>query len=1706
LVGAVAAVNLIFIGSAQASVAVTPDCTLDAGATCRILVTDPTQMFRWDVPSHVSSFTYKVVAASGQLPMLHNILSSPLQVVQTQAAAATVDVASGTVAVSGAQSVFLAAGGAGVSGQRTGGATTPGVDLSLSGGSGAWYWYPYQGGLYGNFDATVGGGGGAGSALFVTSGAAPTASSDRVVVKGGNAASTAKVPDRSVYLPVTAGAGGGVNALSGSMFSNSFSTDSRAWGTAGQIEITYANLTVPGAPTVSSVVAGDGQATVNFTAPVSNGGATITNYEYSLDGGTNWIALSPAQTSGPILITGLLNGTSYPVALRAINALGSGAPSITVTVMPRTIPSAPAISSVAPSDGQLFVSFAAPASDGGSAIVNYDYSLDGGSSWMPISPVQSSGPIVINGLTNGVDYQVALRAVNSSGASASSNVVSATPRTTPGAPTLTSVVSGNERASIVFTAPSDNGGAEISNYEYSLDAGTSWIAVSPAQVTGPIVVEGLANGQPYTVSLRAINAAGPGSASTTESVTPTPIPDAVLNLAMVSKSWQSVTLNWSLPVPSSPTIQGYVLRWSLVSQDTWHEITVNNSSVTSYLVSGLAPNEAYKFQISAYNEVGTSSANETLADTNLVSASGTVAGIVGEHDILTLSAPAGMVFTKVDFASYGTPNGYSSSWCSSGTSMQQVASYFLGNSFASIPAVNGVFGDPCFGTVKRLAVVLEYGKPEFAVSALNAISLDSALRVSWVGAASVNQDSHLTYLVSTDDGHHCVTSETTCVIGDLENGHTYSVTMTVSDDTYGSPPSNSVLGIPGVRPGAPSVDSYVTHEGSVTLSLTPPSELNAIAVDGYDYSLDDGLTWSHFASMSGPYLITGLSNGTTYQVRVRAVNVIGFGAQSAAVAVRPIAVPVAPINLAVSGVTRSAVNLTWEYADDESRSDITDYVVQYRPSTAEQWQTFQDGVSTEPSAIVTGLASGTAYDFKVAAVNSSGTTWSVLAVGGDGLNVKVMHTWEGATPARTESGRSICRETTAANVDFNWGLGAPVVAGSSGSCPADGFMVHATGFLLWPGTYDGAQTQTVNFYNSSDDGFSVSINGAPVIENWQEQGARTYNRQGALTLLKGHVYSIDVWHYENAGAAEMALYWYVSGGISAVPQSNLFTYDPYPSFVTATPVSVADAPAIQSCTPGDSEFSCAFSAPSDNGGAAVSNYEYSTDGGSTWVAAAPAQTTSPLVIQNLVNGQNYSIAIRPVNAVGSGASSSVESVKPSAPASKPSIVGVSTESGQVTLSVTAPAQINDSSLSGYDYSIDDGVTWSHFASVDGPFTISGLTNGLTYQVKVRAVNSAGAGAASDAVSVKPVAPASAPSVTGVVAGNGQAALTVGAPAQINDSSLSGYDYSINNGVTWSHFASVDGPFVISGLTNGSTYQVKVRAVNSAGAGAASGAVAVKPTKLVPAKPVMASLVAGNGLATVTVATPSDATAQSITGYQYSINRGAFQDATISNGSFVISGLTNGVSVSITIRAVNVNGNSVASVSKFVVPVTTPQAPTITSVVPSAGALTINLGTTNTGGSAITRYQYSLDGGSSWISPTKVVKTSPIKITGLANATTYSVRVRAVNAVGIGAASEAVTASTPALVATAPVISSLTAGKTSITVNFTAPTNNGGASITNYAYTVDGTTWVTLNPATTSSPIVITGLTSYKTYSVKIRAINSAGQGALSNVKSIKTLK
>ena len=92
--------------------------------------------------------------------------------------------------------------------------------------------------------------------------------------------------------------------------------------------------TVPNAPQAVSAVAGNGQVTLNFTAPSSTGGSPITSYAATCNNGVGTRNVSNSALNSPIVVTGLSNGVSYGCSVVATNLYGNSLAANATSVVP----------------------------------------------------------------------------------------------------------------------------------------------------------------------------------------------------------------------------------------------------------------------------------------------------------------------------------------------------------------------------------------------------------------------------------------------------------------------------------------------------------------------------------------------------------------------------------------------------------------------------------------------------------------------------------------------------------------------------------------------------------------------------------------------------------------------------------------------------------------------------------------------------------------------------------------------------------------------------------------------------------------------------------------------------------------------------------------------------------------------------------------------------------------------------------------------------------------------------------------------------------------------------------------------------------------------------------------------------------------------------------------------------------------------------
>jgi fibronectin type 3 domain-containing protein len=231
-------------------------------------------------------------------------------------------------------------------------------------------------------------------------------------------------------------------------------------------------------------------------------------------------------------------------------------------------PSAPQSLAATAGSGSVSLTWGAPTSNGGAAITGYNVyrgTSSGGESATPVATNVATTSFTDSGLVNGTTYYYTVAAVNSAGTSPVSNEASATPvlvqATVPSAPQSLVATSGNDSASLSWSAPASNGGSPVIGYDVYRGTSPGAESVTPlaTNVSASSYTDASAlNGTTYYYTVAAINAVGVSPQSNEASATPqASVPSAPLGL-VASGGNGSVVLSWAPPASdgNSP-ITGY---------------------------------------------------------------------------------------------------------------------------------------------------------------------------------------------------------------------------------------------------------------------------------------------------------------------------------------------------------------------------------------------------------------------------------------------------------------------------------------------------------------------------------------------------------------------------------------------------------------------------------------------------------------------------------------------------------------------------------------------------------------------------------------------------------------------------------------------------------------------------------------------------------------------------------------------------------------------------------------------------------------------------------------------------------------------------------------------------------------------------------------------------------------------------------------------
>jgi len=174
-------------------------------------------------------------------------------------------------------------------------------------------------------------------------------------------------------------------------------------------------------------------------------------------------------------------------------------------------------------------------------------------------------------------------------------------------------------------------------------------------------------------------------------------------------------------------------------------------------------------------------------------------------------------------------------------------------------------------------------------------------------------------------------------------------------------------------PSAPFITYTEPNDTGIMFFFFTPNDGGSPITDYIlEYKISTDSTWTVFpdaVSSDTSGTITGLTTGTSYDVRVAAVNDFGTSGYSPIVTF----VPGAPGNTFITATPQdSSVFLQWAEPMITGSTPITDYVIEYKLATDPTWIVLDDPVSTDTFATVAALTNGSPYSFRVAAVNSVG--------------------------------------------------------------------------------------------------------------------------------------------------------------------------------------------------------------------------------------------------------------------------------------------------------------------------------------------------------------------------------------------------------------------------------------------------------------------------------------------------------------------------------------------------------------------------------------------------------------------------------------------------------------------------------------------------------------------------------------------------------------
>ncbi len=781
----------------------------------------------------------------------------------------------------------------------------------------------------------------------------------------------------------------------------------------------------------------------------------------------------------------------------------------------------------------------------------------------------------------------------------------------------------------------------------------------------------------------------------------------------------------------------------------------------------------------------------------------------------------------------------------------------------------------------------------------------STFTLSWTAPASDPCSPITGYQIqqSTDRG-----STWTDVIGDTGNdavtyAHTSQTLSTTRQYRVGAINaagtggwSNVVRAGPAIRPAAPTMlIATAPDRTSHDLSWTAPADDGGAPITGYQVEASgtgNPGSFSVILPASFRIVVPGFSRpvspGTTAYYRVRANNSAGLGAPSnvASATTEPIRAPDAPSSLTATADGSTTINLSWTAPTNTGGAAITGYQIESSP-TGDSWTNLVDNTRlTTTTYAHTGLSGGTTVHYRVSAINSAGpgaasqTASATTAVTAPDAPTSLTATADGATTIR-----------------LSW-----IAPTNTGGAAITGYQIEVSP--------NGTGDSWTNLVDNT--GLTTTI----------------YAHTGLSAGTTRH-YRVSAINSEGPGAA--------SNSASATTSTPIVITAPAaPTSLTAT----AD---------GATTINLSWTAPTNTGGAAITGYQIEsspTGTGDSWTNLVDntGLTTTTYAHTGLSAGTTRHYRVSAINSEGPGAASNSASATTStstsvtAPAAPTSLTATADGATTIRLSWIAPTNTGGAAITGYQIEVSPNGTddWTDLeGNTNSTATIyahTGLSAGTTRHYRVSAINSEGPGAASNSASATTstptviTAPAAPTSLTATADGPTTINLSWTAPTNTGGAVITGYQIESSptgTGDSWTNLVDNTGltttTYAHTGLSAGTTRHYRVRAINSAGTGAASNpaSATTSPPTVITAPAAPTSLTAtADGQTTINLSwtPPTNTGGAVITGYQIEVSPTGTDNWTDLAGNtnstattYAHTGLSAGTTRHYRVRAINSAG-------------------------------------------------------------------------------------------------------------------------------------------------------------------------------------------------------